>query len=529
MVESVSLHSRISQFMASPAAYGLEKQTIERVDTHASVVFLAGEYAYKIKKDVKYPFLDFSSLERRHAALTNELKLNRRTAPQIYLDLVPISSTQNGFCLGIGQKIVEWALCMRRFDQTKVYDRLAEDGRLPLAAMKALAAEILGLHRVADRTLTPEQAVAPIAAIIDDNLAELEGREAIVPADVRVQLSQASHAAFAALTPLLESRAWGGFVRHCHGDLHLRNIVEIDGEPVLFDALEFDDRLATIDVLYDLAFLLMDLGARGLLDHANAVLNSYLELSGETANLFGLRALPLFLSMRALIRAKVEVLRAEQTPAKDREKIQARAHAYSLLAREFLMPKSPRLIAIGGVSGSGKSTVARMLAPRIGAFPGAVHIRSDVERKRLFGVPFETRLPQAAYAPEMAELVYASCAKRAALALEGGQTAIVDAVQAKQEEREALVSLAKRMSVPFTGLWLDAPRTTLRERVGRRTGDVSDATPEVVDRQLAYDLGQQDFAMIDAKKPLEQVVQACLAKIGEQEPKTWELRFGPGV
>src|SRR5262245_51247962 len=252
MVEDVSLHSRISQFLASPAAYGLENQTIERIDTHASVVFLAGEYAYKIKKDVKYPFLDFSSLEKRHAALINELKLNRRTAPQMYLDLVPISSDESGFCLGSGEKIVEWALRMRRFDQNTLYDRLAEEGRLPLPAMPALAAKIIDLHRVADRTLTPAQAVAPIAGIIDDNLAELEGREAIVPADVQAQLSRASHAAFATLTPLLEARARGGFVRHCHGDLHLRNIVEIDGEPVLFDALEFDDRLATIDVLYDL-------------------------------------------------------------------------------------------------------------------------------------------------------------------------------------------------------------------------------------------------------------------------------------
>ena len=178
---------------------------------------------------------------------------------------------------------------MRRFDQEKLYDRMAVDGRLPLAAMPRLAVKIADLHRGADRTLTSEQAVPPLAQIIEDNLGAFVGKDEIVPADVQAQLCEWSFKALTALTPLLETRARGGFVRHCHGDLHLRNIVEIEGEPVLFDALEFDDRLATIDVLYDLAFLLMDLGARGLIDHANAVLNSYLEISGDTANLIGLR------------------------------------------------------------------------------------------------------------------------------------------------------------------------------------------------------------------------------------------------
>ena len=174
-------------------------------------------------------------------------------------------------------------------------------------------------------------------------------------------------------------------MRHCHGDLHLRNIVEIDGAPVLFDAIEFDDAIATVDVLYDLAFLLMDLGARGLRAHANAVLNAYLEASGDTGNLIGLAALPLFLSTRAMIRAKVELLRASLDP-KSREEVRRRATSYVLLARDYLERQRPQLIAIGGLSGSGKSSVAHALAPHLGVFPGAVHVRSDVERKRLYGV-----------------------------------------------------------------------------------------------------------------------------------------------
>ncbi len=203
-------------------------------------------------------------------------------------------------------------------------------------------------------------------------------------------LGRSSRDALAALSPLLQARARGGYVRHCHGDLHLRNIVEIDGKPVLFDAIEFDDALATIDVLYDLAFLLMDLCKRGLLAHANSVLNAYLDKEGSSFNLLGLAALPLFLSMRAMIRAKVELLRAGKAAKGEAEAARLEARAYVELARDFLKaPRRPRLIAIGGLSGSGKSAVARAIAPHVGACPGAVHVRSDVERKRLFGVAAE--------------------------------------------------------------------------------------------------------------------------------------------
>jgi predicted kinase len=314
--------------------------------------------------------------------------------------------------------------------------------------------------------------------------------------------------------PLLRARAHGGFVRHCHGDLHLRNIVEIDGRPVLFDAIEFDDSLATIDLLYDLAFLLMDLGKRGLTAHANAVLNAYLDYEGSTANLIGLVALPLFLAMRAAIRAKVELLRANTHAAEKAEATRKQARNYFDLARSFLTPTPPRLIGIGGLSGSGKSTISRAIAPYIGAFPGAVHIRSDVERKRLFGVAPTERLPESAYAPEVSDEVYAMCRKRALMALVGGQAVIVDAVHAKQDEREALAALAGEMGVPFTGLWLQAPPEVMRQRIARRTSDTSEATPAVMDAQLAYEIGEQNFQVIDASLPFDQVVAACLDKLG---------------
>jgi predicted kinase len=335
----------------------------------------------------------------------------------------------------------------------------------------------------------------------------------VLPCGPAIDLARASRDRLATLAPLLEARARGGCLRHCHGDLHLRNIVEIDGAPVLFDAIEFDDRLATIDVLYDLAFLLMDLGKRGLAAHANAVLNAYLEAEGGTGNLLGLAVLPLFLAMRSTIRAKVEMLRARMAAGSRAEAVRDESRAYFALAREFLAPTAPRLVAVGGLSGTGKSALSRAIAPWLGAFPGAVIVRSDVERKRLFGVAPEERLSARAYAPEVSDQVYAMSRKRAMMAIFGGQAAIVDAVQAKPEEREALAALAAKLGVTFTGLWLEAPAKLMRGRVAARRGDVSDATPSVVDEQLGYDIGAQGFTVIDASRPLDEVAADCLGRI----------------
>jgi hypothetical protein len=410
--------------------------------------------------------------------------------------------------------VVEWVLRMRRFAQEKLYDRMAEQGDLALASMPRLAEVLAAFHDSADRVLSPARAARPLEEVLRDNADAFASEAEVFPPQQSRALADLSRERLAALSPLLAARARGGNVRHCHGDLHLRNIVEIDGAPVLFDAIEFDDRLATIDVLYDLAFLLMDLGKRGLEPHANAVLNAYLDAEASTGNLVGLAALPLFLAMRATIRAKVELLRARTAPRDQAEAARGEAQAYFALAQNFLLPAAPRLMAIGGLSGSGKSAVARAIAPFVGAFPGAVHVRSDVERKRLFGIAPSERLPSHAYAPDISDRVYAMCRKRAAMALQGGQAVIVDAVHAKPEEREALAALAAEKRVPFTGLWLEAPPEVLRARVGARTGDVSDATPEVVDVQLGYDIGEQNFAVIDAAGPVEQVAAACLERLG---------------
>ena len=520
MMEAATEQARVLDFMGRPEAYDPPPARVERIETHASFVFLAGDHAFKVKRAVKYPFLDFSTLEKRRLACLNELAINRRTAPHLYIEVVPITCGPYGTFRfgGEGTATVEWTLIMRRFDQAKLYDRMAAEDRLRLGAMAPLGQAIARFHAGADRFLASELGTVPLLKVLEDNEATFARNEHQCPPEAAHALAGAAHESLAALSPLLKARALAGFVRHCHGDLHLRNIVEIDGAPVLFDAIEFDDSIATVDVLYDLAFLLMDLGARGLTGHANAVLNAYLDADGRTGNLIGLKALPLFLSMRAMIRAKVELLRAERSA--EASDAGARAGAYFDLAVDHLRNRVPRLIAIGGVSGSGKSSVARELAPRVGSFPGAVHVRSDIERKRLFGVSADTRLPEEAYTPELTEIVYATCRKRAAMVLEGGRTVIVDAVHARSEERDRIAAVAAEAGVAFAGLWLQAPRALLRQRVARRELDVSDATPAVVDRQLAFDIGPQNFVVIDASGPLEQVTTMCLARIGEGTPRT---------
>jgi predicted kinase len=391
---------------------------------------------------------------------------------------------------------------------------MAAEGRLPLSAMAPLARAVAAFHDSADRVLTLDQAVRPLQGVIADHEAVLAENVPMFPPGEAADFVRRTREAFEALSPLLRARARGGYVRHCHGDLHLRNIVEIDGKPVLFDAIEFDDQLATIDVLYDLAFLLMDLGKRGLRAHANAVLNAYLDFNGDTGNLLGLAALPLFLSLRAMIRAKVELLRARESAGDAAgSAVPNDVRDYFDLARGYLVPQAPHLVAIGGLSGSGKSAVARAIAPEIGAFPGAVIVRSDMERKRLFGVASEERLPERAYAAGVSDQVYALCRARAVLALQAGRSVIVDAVHAKPQERDAVRDLAAAYGASFTGLWLEAPLEVMQARVAARQGDVSDATPSVVESQAGYELGRISFDNIDASPGVEEVAARCLARI----------------
>ena len=473
-------------FLASPATYG--GAAVERIDTHAAVVCLAGQRAYKLKRAVRFDYLDFSTPERRRTSCEDEVRLNRRTAPDLYLGVLAITREPDGSLAIDGQgDPVDWVVEMRRFDQALLFDRLAGAGRLEVDAMAPLADAIARFHATAEPR-RDHGGAAGMAWVVDgnaDGLADF-GADMLDPAAV-ARLIDASRVELARGRDRLEARRLDGFVRHCHGDLHLRNIVLLDGHPTLFDGVEFNDEIACIDVLYDVAFLLMDLWRRDLPHHANRVWNRYL---GETDEIDGIALLPLFLSCRAAVRAKTSTTAARfQTDAAQRRATEDLARDYLAMAERLLRPLPPGLLAIGGLSGTGKSTLALALAPTFGPVPGAVVVRSDEIRKRLCGVGPLDRLGHEGYTPEVDARVYATLVERAGRIVRAGNCAIVDAVYARPEDRAAIERVAAEAAVPFVGIWLDAPEPLLVARVDGRVDDASDADAAVVRRQHTRDIG----------------------------------------
>lgn len=496
-------------FLSRPENHDPPPVSVERLDTHISVVLLAGDFAYKIKKPVKFPFLNFSTLEGRRRACLNEIRVNVRTAPELYLGVVPITfDSARGLEIDGEGEAVEWTVKMRRFDQDKLYVRLAERGALKDPDFIALARAIHRFHALAERFIELGFSASALSRLLNENDEALNEHPALFPQARAASLSNTSRAMLARLRPLLNERVLLGFVRHCHGDLHLNNIVQMNGQPVLFDAVEFDDAIATVDVLDDLAFLLMDLWFRGMCGAANLVLNEYLKSGNGLANLAGLAALPLYLSTRAIIRAKAAAYRAtDLADEAQRHAAQCEARKYFALGEQFLQPGKPWLIAIGGLSGSGKSTLARVISAGLGRAPGAVHIRSDVERKALFGVIETERLPQSAYTPDMNDMVYRLMRKKACVALEAGQSVILDAVHAKPAERAGCEAVAAAQGASFLGIWLSAPHGVLASRVESRQGDASDATATVVRAQIERGTGDLTWSVLDASQGLDALVQ----------------------
>ncbi|MFZ2158576.1 MAG: AAA family ATPase, partial [Bradyrhizobium sp.] len=302
-----------------------------------------------------------------------------------------------------------------------------------------------------------------------------------------------------------------GYIRRCHGDLHLANIVLIEGKPVLFDAIEFDATIASVDVLYDLAFPMMDFIRYGRQAAANALLNRYLGVAaGE--NLDALAALPLFMSLRSAIRAHVLLARLDRNNHSKADVMHS-AQAYFALARQIIHPPAPILVAIGGLSGTGKSVLARALAPDIAPLPGAVVLRSDVLRKQLFKANETDRLPESAYRPEITEQIYEILMQRAARVLAQGHSVVVDAVFAHETERAAIHDAARRLNIRFAGFFLVADLATRMNRVGHRELDASDATPEIAGLQEKYDTGAIDWDVIDASGTAGQTLEHCRSRI----------------
>ena len=499
-------------FVLDVADTGDDGAAATLVETHAARVFVGERVVCKLKRAVAYGYLDTTSLETRRQLCERELALNRPSLPDIYVDVVPITREADGRLAIDGRgAAVDWLLRMRRFPHHAVLDEIARAGRLDAALARRLGGSIARYHetRPVDASGDGHRRVREV---VDELAAELAALDAALPADDARRFVAAARGSLERHRALLERRASSGFVRRCHGDLHLANLVLHDGEPVPFDALEFDERLATTDVLYDLAFLVMDLGHRGLAGAQNLVLNEYL-LHSPPENLDGLAVLPLFIAMRAAVRAMTTAQAARLDPVHAPER-GGEARDYLAAAIDALAPRSPILVALGGLSGSGKSTAAAALGARVAHAPGAILLGSDAERKAALGVAAGERLDPTRYTPTAAVYNYRLLRAKARRALGAGFSVVLDATLLDAAERDTLGALAREHGLAFVGLWLDAPPATLRRRVAARHGDVSDATPAVLERQLERAPAPPPrWVRIDAGDAPADTLRRCLAAI----------------
>ncbi|PWS35665.1 hypothetical protein DFH01_18920 [Falsiroseomonas bella] len=468
------------------------------IETHISAVFVGRDDAFKLKKAVKLPFLDFSPLSAREHFCRRELEINRPNAPGIYRDVVPITREQGGaLALGGAGPVVDWVLRMAPVPAADFLDAVAARGALDARLLDALADATAALLAAAPAAPGVDSA-GRMALVLQGNV---EGCVAAGLDPERVAaVATTMRARLEAIRPLLAARAAQGLVRRCHGDLHLANLCLWEGRPVAFDAIEFDEAIARIDVGYDLAFLLMDLDVRVGRAAANRVMNRVLARSFDIAML---GALPFWLAQRALVRAKLE-------PARGRDGL-----PYLAAAEGYLRPVPPRLVAIGGLQGTGKTYIARALAPALGVAPGALHLRTDEIRKRRAGLAPEQRLPEAAYAPAESAAVHAEMFDAARAALAAGHSVVLDAVFLDPAMRRAARDAAGPH--PFTGFWLEAPLAVLRERVAGRRDDASDATVAVLERAAQADPGPLDWRKLDAAGDARRAAFAALALNGETE------------
>ncbi|MFN3397284.1 MAG: AAA family ATPase [Sulfurimicrobium sp.] len=474
--------------LRNPARYDHVADGVELIETHISWVLLSGAYAYKIKKAVDLGFLDFSTLEKRRFFCDEELRLNRRLAPQLYLDVVPISGTPSEPKLNGAGPVIEYAVKMLRFPQDALLDRMLAEGKLMPAQVDALAREVARFHALISAVPppglgTPDAVQQPVR----ENFAQLTERMSELPQDASLlALRQWSEEEFARRRAAFAARREHGFVRECHGDLHLGNMAWIDDRPTLFDCIEFNPALRWIDVINDMAFAVMDLHDRGRPDLAQRFLNTYLEQTGDFG---GLRLLPYYQCYRAMVRAKVNSIRAGQTGLTAEQQRAAREQigAYLHLAAILIRPARPWLLITHGYSGSGKTTATQLLLEQT----RAIRLRSDVERKRLFGLAPQARsqsgIDQGLYAPDAHIRTYRRLEELAREVLQAGFPAIVDAAFLKRAERDAFRALALELGIPFIILEMRATEDTLRQRVVRREQvgrDASEATLQVLESQL---------------------------------------------
>ena len=472
---------------------------IERFDTHLSHVFLSGCRAFKLKRAVRLPFVDFSTVDQRRVACQAELDINRRLRSPLYVAVAPVIQVGDGsYRIGGEGDTVDWVVVMRRFDQSHQFDVMARKGALTVDLVERAAERIVDMHADAPATALAGHAADYRHVIEMLRRTELEAAESLGLEPGLPAPYDRLDRELARVDALIERRRAAGKVRRVHGDLHLRNICLFEGEPTPFDALEFDERMATTDVLYDLALLLMDLRRLDLPEHANAAMNRYWDAVGEDEE--ALQLLPFFTSLRAAVRmaVAVEAGRLEE------------AQKYREVAFQMLERKPPAMVAIGGLSGVGKSAVARAVAPLLAGPAGARVLRSDVLRKRSLGLkPQETAGAQA-YAPAQRAGIYRKLTVHAKSAMAAGASVVADATFRVSTTREAIACVGGQNSFAF---WLDAPLQVRLARIGRRSGDASDADAAVAMKQEEPgDLGA-GWRRLDARRTVGELAADIMKEV----------------
>jgi aminoglycoside phosphotransferase family enzyme/predicted kinase len=517
---------KLIEALMRPELYDHPVEGFRLIQTHISYVLLTGPFAYKIKKPVDMGFLDFSTLEKRRHFCEEELRLNRRLAPELYVGAVRITGSREAPVLNGPGPAVEYAVKMREFPQEAQLDRVLSEGRLRPEHIDGLAAQLAAFHRgipAADPG-KPFGSPEAVAKPVHDNFGPIRSQFSdSLEAQKLDWLEAWTGKTHRALTGDFLARKKDGFIRECHGDMHLANMVLIDDEVLIFDCLEFNENLRWIDVMSEIAFLTMDLDDRERPDFSRRVLNAYLEITGDYE---GLRVLRFYQVYRALVRAKVACIRLGQAGLSENDRRQARKQyrTYETLAETYTTAPAPWLAITHGLSGSGKTTLSQMLLEA----SGAIRIRTDVERKRLFGLAPDARtasgIDQGLYTPVATQRTYGLMADQARSVLSAGFPVIADGAFLKRDQRGTLRSVAEACGTPFIILDLEADESSLRTRLAERTRagrDASEADLAVLKNQIAtreiLDQGERKFALrVDTENPfsVQPVLTELARKIG---------------
>ncbi|PSN14600.1 adenylyl-sulfate kinase [filamentous cyanobacterium CCP5] len=484
-------------------------ETIRLVQTHVSWVLLTGDYAYKVKKPVNFGFLDYSSLEKRHHFCQEELRLNRRTAPDLYLEVVAIA--QQGDDYTLGEPAVEYAVKMRQFPQGCLLSQLFERGELTEALMRRLAQVVADFHQQAETSdyIRSFGETSQIRQSIDENYDQTVDFIGGPQTQEQFDGTQAfSDRFFIEQQDLLQQRRYQGWIRACHGDLHLNNICLWDDRLVLFDCIEFNEPFRYVDVMFDIAYIVMDMWVEGRQDLSAAFLSEYVERTGDWQ---GLAVLPLYVSRQSYVRAKVTSFLLGDPSVDEATKQQAsqKAAKYYRLAYDYVKSRAGRLVIMAGLSGSGKSTVAREVTRQL----GAIQIRSDAVRKHLAGVPLEERGDDSLYTPEMSQKTYDRLLELGLELTQMGYTVVLDAKYDRQIQRQAVLDRAGKQGVPVDILHCQAPLPVLKQRLQKRQGDIADATVAVLERQVMEEFTGAErsrLTAIDTTQPLTSQVAAIV-------------------